>query len=144
MTAQAQQFPITSFDTKSLHQLVNFAAANSRLSAVERHSFIINEVTPGLQIAMDEKILVSVLNQLLSTVVNNTKHSCIRIEAKEYDDVIFITVKDNSSFADLSVSPNFAQIKLLAMKLNGSIRIVSKEKKMTSILLSFPNFPIAC
>jgi hypothetical protein len=143
MSAQIKQYPFTGFDAKSLHQLVNFAAASSRLAAVQRHSFIINEVTPGLQIVTDENLLAKVLNQLLNTIVNNTKHSCIRIAAKEYDDVIFVSVKNSSGFADLTVAPNFVQATLLARKLNGRIAINKNENNTNSILLSFPNFPIA-
>jgi hypothetical protein len=128
---------------KNLHQLVSLAAKNARINATQRHSFIINEVVPGFQIATDEALLTSVLNQLLSTVVNNTNHCCIKVEAKEYDDVIFISVKDNSVFSNLPKAENLEHVKLLARKLNGNLSIAKLGNNSNSILLSFPNFPIA-
>ncbi len=128
---------------KSLHHLVNMAAGSVRSIAVNRHSFIINEVSPEFQIETNESILIIILNQLLGTVVGNSNQSCIRIEAKEYDDVIFLTVKDNSSFASGTVAPDIDAIKTLARKMNGTISISNTDNKINSVLLSFPNFKVA-
>ena len=128
---------------KSLHHLVNMAAGSVRSIAVNRHSFIINEVSPEFQIETNESILIIILNQLLGTVVGNWNQSCIRIEAKEYDDVIFLTVKDNSSFASGTVAPDIDAIKTLARKMNGTISISNTDNKINSVLLSFPNFKVA-
>jgi hypothetical protein len=143
MSTFTQCGPATVSTTKSLHRMVNLAAGNLRLTAVNRHSFIINEVSPEFQIETNEHTLAILLNQLLTMVVGNSNHSCIRIEAKEYDDVIFVTVRDNSSFVNGSVAPNIDDIKTLARKMNGAISISNTGNKLNSILLSFPNFKVA-
>jgi len=119
------------------------AAGNVRSIAVNRHSFIINEVLPEFQIETNESSLTILLNQLLSTVVGNSNQSCIRIEAKEYDDVLFLTIKDNSSSASGTVAPNLDAIKTLAREINGTLSISNTDNKIISILLSFPNFKVA-
>ena len=129
--------------TKNLHQLVSVAIGDLMPTAVQRNSFIVNEIPREFQIASDEKILATVLNSLLGGVVSHTKHSCIRIKAKEYEDVIFVSVKDNSVFSKYADIGNLKQVQLLAKEMNGSVIIRKIEDKFTSILLSFPNFPKA-
>ena len=91
----------------------------------------------------DEKILGKVLEVLLSTVISNSKHSCIRIKAKEYEDIIFVSVRDNNSLSNYAENDNLQEINALAKKMNGSVSIQHIENKITTILLSFPNFPKA-
>ena len=143
MSTNTQYGTVPVFKTKSLHEIVKMATGNLRLTAVKRHSFIINEVSPEFQIETNEILLTTLLNELLSAVVSNTNHSCIRIDAKEYDDVIFLTVKDSSSIVNGTVAPNLDAIKTLARKMNGSISISNTNNKINTILLSFPNFKVA-
>jgi len=122
----------------NLHQMVCFAASNSIPKAVQRNSFIVNEVAREFEIATDETILTTLLNNLLSEVVQHTKDSCIRIKAKEYDDIICVVIKDNSMFSNYSATGNLAKIKQLAKKMKGSLSIRNMEHKFTTILISFP------
>ena len=125
----------------NLHQMVCFAASNSIPKAVQRNSFIVNEVAREFEIATDETILTTLLNNLLSEVVQHTKDSCIRIKAKEYDDIICVVIKDNSMFSNYSATGNLAKIKQLAKKMKGSLSIRNMEHKFTTILISFPTNP---
>lgn len=143
MSTSIQSGPIPVLITKSLQKMVTLAAGNLRLTAAKRHSFIVNEISAEFQIETNEIILTTLLNQLLSAVVSNTNHSCIRIEAKEYDDVVFVTVKENSGIVNGSVVLNLDAIKILAMKMNGAITVSNTDNKLNSFLLSFPNFKIA-
>lgn len=135
--------PNTEIVPKNLYQLVRQAADNSMHSAVERHSFIVNEVPVEFNIATDEGMLSDILNCLLSAVVNNTHHSCIRIKANEYEDIVFVSIRDNSLFTSNTVSDHLDKVKLLAKKMNGNVIVRNMEEKFTTILLSFPNFPVA-
>jgi len=130
-----------SLQHRNLFQLVRIAADKSKLTAVQRNSFIINDVPRDFQIISDESILAAILNNLLSTVVSNTENSCIRIKATEYEDIISIYIRDNSSYSNYAVNANLEQAKILARKMNGSLTIRNMEEKFTTILLSFPNFP---
>jgi hypothetical protein len=129
--------------SRSLHQIVSSAVGNTLSTAVQRNSFIVNEVPKEFQISTDEKILATVLDILLNTVITNSKHSCIRIKAKEYDDVIFVSVRDNNSLGNYTDNSHLEEIKILAKKMNGNVTIQYVDEKVTTILLSFPNFPKA-
>lgn len=128
--------------TKSLHQIVNQLAGNLRLSAIKRNSFIINEVSTTLQIESNKNLLSSLVNQLLISVVDSSNQGCIRIGAKEYDDVIFITIKDNSGMLNGTLDSNLDNIKTLARKMYGTLTINKTDNTINSILLSFPNFNV--
>lgn len=140
---KSQEDPTITSTPITLHRLVSLAVGNSMPTAVRRNSFIVNEVPREFQIKTDEKILATVLDSLLSTIISNTKHSCIRIKAKEYEDMIFVSVRDNNSLGNYAVDGNLEEVKLLAKKMNGSVKIESIDDKITTILLSFPNFPKA-
>ena len=137
-----QPDPATALLPKNLHQLVGLIAGNSMPTAVQRNSFIVNEVPREFHIATDERILATVLSSLLNTVVRNSKHSCIRIKAREYEDVLFVTVRDNG-LSDYSINENLEEVQQLAKKMNGSVSIENVKDKFITILLSFPNFPKA-
>ena len=122
----------------NLHQMVCFAASNSIPKAVQRNSFIVNEVAREFEIATDETILTTLLNNLLREVVQHTKDSCIRIRAKEYDDIVCVVIKDNGMSSNYNATGNLAKIKELAKKMKGSVSIRNMEHKFTTILISFP------
>ncbi len=57
--------------------------------------------------------------------------------------MIFVYINDNSSLIDYSINGHLEEVQLLAKKMSGSVSISDKEEKITTLLLSFPNFPIA-
>ncbi len=127
----------------NLHQLVDQAAGNSIPKAVKRNSFIVNEVPREVQISSNENILAIILDKMLSTVISHSKHSCIRIKATVYDDIVCLSIKDKSNFSDNTVTEYLDQVKELAKKLKGNVIVRNIADKFTTILLSFPNLPIA-
>jgi hypothetical protein len=127
---------------KNLHQLVDQVAGGSIPKAVKRNSFIINEVPRGFQVASNEKLLTAILNKMLSTVVSHSNHSCIRIKANVYGDILCFSIKDKSSFSDHAVTADLEPVKQMVKKLKGNVIIRNMEDKFTTILLSLPNIPL--
>lgn len=128
---------------KNLHRLVGIIAGNSTREAVEKNSFIVNEVPHEFQIANNEKLLASILESLLATVVNISAGSCIRVRAREYDDIMFLSVRDNSSLESYTATGKLEEVQVLARQINGSIRIDRIDNKFTTISVTFPNLPKA-
>lgn len=143
MSTKTNPDSVITSNSKNLHRLVGLAVGNLMPTAVQKNSFIVNEVPREFLIVTDENLLASILDSLLSIVVNYSKHSCIRISAKEYDDIIFVSVRENGSFSSYADNGNLEHVKLLAKKMNGSVSFEKEEEKFTTILLSFPNFPMA-
>jgi hypothetical protein len=139
---KTQEAPGNNSIPKNLHQLVGLIAGNSISKAVLRNSFIVNEVPREFQIATDETILAKLLDSLISTVVSSTNDSCIRVRAREYDDIIFFSVRDNADI-DYAVNGRLREVQSLAREMNGNLTVEQLDDKFVNILLTFPNFPKA-
>lgn len=124
---------------ETIYHLVKLIAANALPSALRTNSFIVNDVPPDLKIIADENILATVLSRLLYCLVNHSGNSCIRISAKEYDDIIFIHLKSNRGFSNNAVDTDLQQAQSYAKKMNGNIGLNKDDDKITGIVFSFPN-----
>lgn len=124
---------------KSLHQLVRLIATNALPSASRNNSFIVNEVPEGYQIIADENILATVLSRIMYSLVNHSVQCCIRISAKEYDDIIFVYMKNTRGFDHEVIDLDLQQVQSYAKKMNGNIGLSKDDDKITGIVFSFPN-----
>jgi hypothetical protein len=107
--------------------------------AVRNHSFIVNDVSPGLTINGEENAVISVLDGLLRSVINNARESCIRISAQEmYGKMIIVSVKDSNSFNTYAVACSLQDVVPLAERIGGRLDISSKTGKITTIAFRFP------
>ncbi len=131
--------PASACTPKTIHQLVRLIAANALPSAARNNSFIVNEVPESFVIIADENILATVLSRLLYSLVNHGENACIRVTAKEYDDIIFVQMKSSRSFSNDAIDNNLQQAQSYAKKMNGNVGLSKDEEKITGIVFSFPN-----
>ena len=124
---------------KTIHQLVKLIIANALPSALRNSSFIVNEVPEQFLVIADENILATVLSRLLYSLVNHSESSCIRLTAKEYDDIIFVQMKSTRGFDNEAIDSDLQQAQSYAKKMNGNIGLSRDEEKVTGIVFSFPN-----
>ena len=124
---------------KTIHQLVRLIAANALPSAARNNSFIVNEVPESFMIIADENILATVLSRLLYSLVNHGENSCIRVTAKEYDDIIFVQMKSSRGLNNDAIDNDLQQAQSYAKKMNGNVGLSKDEEKITGIVFSFPN-----
>ncbi|MEP7165409.1 MAG: hypothetical protein ABI741_11985 [Ferruginibacter sp.] len=124
---------------KTIHQLVRLIASNALPSAARNNSFIVNEVPETFQIITDENILATVLSRLLYSLVNHAENCCIRVTAKEYDDIIFVYMKSTRGFDNDAIDSDLQQAQAYAKKMNGNVGLSRDEEKVTGIVFSFPN-----
>lgn len=123
----------------TIHQLVKLLAANARPSALRNCSFIVNDVPAEVAIYADENILATVLSRLLYSLVNTAENSCIRISAKEYDDIAFIYLRSTRGIDNNAIDTELQQAQAYAKKMNGNIGLSRDDEKVTGIVFSFPN-----
>ena len=126
-------------DPKTIHQLVKLLASNARPSALRNNSFIVNEVPVEFRIIADENMLATILSRLLYCLVNHGENSCIRVTAKEYDDIIFVQMKSDHGFDNEAIESDLQQAQSYAKKMNGNIGLSKDDDKITGIIFSFPN-----
>ena len=128
---------------KTLNQLVNLLAAGSLPAAVQRKSFIVNEVPRAMAIAADENMLATVIGSMLQIVINHTENSCIRISANVLEKNINVRILDSGSFRSNAVASDLKQVQTLASMMGGYVSINKELEKVTGIAFSFPNLPHA-
>ena len=123
----------------ALHLMVNRISASSLPVAIQRHSFIVNDIPADLLVHTDEHMLAAVFGSLLNTVIIHTENSCIRVSAKLYGKVVIINLKETHQPVIPSLALNLRQVQQLAEKIGGSISISSDSTRSTTIVFSFVN-----
>jgi hypothetical protein len=125
--------------SKTIFQLVKIIAANARPSALRHNSFIVNDIPQELIIIADENILATVLSRLIYSLVNDAEDSCIRVTAREYDDIVFVQMKGAHGIDNATIENELQQAQAYAKKMNGNIGLSREDGKVTGIVFSFPN-----
>lgn len=123
----------------ALHGMINRISASSMPAATRKHSFIVNDVPPDLEVCADEQMLATVFASLLNTLINYTDNTCIRISAQLYGKVVLVNLKESQRLNKTAFAGSLRQVQQLAEKIGASISISSDRSKATTILLSFSN-----
>ncbi len=129
----------SSSNPTTIHQLVKLISTNALPSALRNNSFIVNEVPLSFQILTDENILATVLSRLLYSLINHSENGCIRITANEYDDVIFIHLKNTRFNNNEAIDSDLQHAQSYAKKMNGNVGLSRTAEKVNGIVFSFPN-----
>src|SRR5689334_19480079 len=80
-----------------LRPLVNSLVKSALPTAISRQSFIINDIPCNTYLEADENAVALIFSKLLENTISSSHKGCIRISAKQEDDYITISVKDNNS-----------------------------------------------
>jgi hypothetical protein len=107
--------------------------------AVQKQSFLVNEVSPGLKVNADEHMLAAVFGSLLNTVISCSSDCCIRISAKLYGRVALIHLKENPGINNFHARRKLKEVQQLAEMFGGTVSIGNGEDGSTSIVFSFIN-----
>lgn len=120
----------------SIYQLVNKLQANLLPQAVQKKSFIINDVDRNISITADENILAYIVSSLVSNAIFSTSDCCIRIETIYAENGIQLKVRNNGTFVYSSMMCSLGNIVDAAHKLGGSIGVQSEENNRLTIVFS--------
>jgi Signal transduction histidine kinase len=119
--------------TISLHQIVNGLQKSFTPLAVNKWSFIINDVDARLHLHADEATLAFVVGKLLINAINSSRSVCIRVEARQTLSGVQIRVRHNGASFHSTVANSFVQVMEAARKLGGSINIYNQRNEGTVI-----------
>lgn len=123
----------------TLQQLVNNLVSNSLSSAIHNHSIIVNEVDQGILLGEPDPRVFPVLNDLLATIVANSRDGEIHISADVYRDTMTIQIQERNNYNGYALSFSINSIEPDAARLGGHIVINGAQKRITTISFSFPN-----
>jgi K+-sensing histidine kinase KdpD len=105
----------------TLKQLVGDVARTILPNAVNRYSFFVNDIAPGMQVCVDHDLLASVLGKLLQTAVAQTEKDCIRISAYQQQEQVFLNVHENGRCYGTDIFNRMEQMMPLAATLGGTV-----------------------
>lgn len=128
---------------ENLHQLTGRLINNFLPVAVSNHSFFINDIPADLPVSCNQECITSVINSLLSTVVNHVKNTCIRLSARKYGYAIVLEIQESGSVNTYDMATGLQQVYSLAGKIGGNLSIGIRRPEITTITFSYPNLPLA-
>ena len=111
---------------------------------IKRNNIIVkNAVSPELKMLADQSGVVSVINEILTTVVSNARNTCILVTAEKYSDIVTLNFEDSNNFNGYALSFSLMLISQHARFEGGDISIRGAQKRVTTVSFSFPDMPVA-
>ena len=89
----------------------------------------------------DENKIGPVIQELLSTIINNSRKGRIHIRAERFRDIIILEIEDQSNYNGYALDYSIRSIEPLARSVGGSISIKGQQQLETTISFSFPDRP---
>jgi len=120
-----------------LRPLVNKLVISALPSAINRGSFIINDIPDETFLDADENVIALIFGKLLENTINSSHLGCIRITARQEDDYITVSVKDNNSDYSRYISGKMVKVAPLVKKIGGEINFEFNQRNNIKIVLNF-------
>jgi len=127
----------------SLNQLIANLVKGSLPVASNNRTNIVNEVGYSLVIGNNNEKVVSVMKDLLTTVVQNSNQGDIHISAERYSDIVVLQIQERNNYNGYALAFSIMSIESQINETGGSLSIDGKQKKVATISYSFPNFAAA-
>jgi hypothetical protein len=132
------------FDTgTSLQHLISNLVNGSLPVAFDNKTNIVNEVGHGVYIENNNEKVVTVMKDLLATVVQNSNKGDIHISAERYSDIVVLQIQERNNYNGYALAFSLMSIESQINETGGSLSIDGKQKKVATISYSFPNFAAA-
>jgi len=123
----------------SLQQLVSDLVENSLPAASHNNTLVLNEVRQGIALGSSTQRAVDVMNELLFTIVVNSRNGDIHITADRYNDVVTLEIQERNNYNGYALAYSVSSMETDAAMLGGHITIKDSSKKIATILFSFPD-----
>lgn len=122
----------------SLQQLVSTLINSSLPAAAHNKSTVMNDVEQGVVILNDDSNVITILHELLDTVVNNSRCGDIHITAERYSDVVIIEIQERNNYNGYALAFSIGSIEPDAALVGGHISMKGQQQKVATISFSFP------
>jgi hypothetical protein len=123
----------------ALKPLLNELIKTLILPAVQKRSFIVNDIPQDFNFYADTNRVSLVLSGLLKTFIMYTEDTCIRISAEKlYGNMIQVNVKDNDCNNTYALACALQKTVPLAEKIGGHLNITNQRQRITTISFIFP------
>jgi hypothetical protein len=122
----------------SLQQLVDTIISNYLSVADRANTQVVNEVRTGIPTGNNMQKAALVMNDLLATVVANSKNGEIHITAERFNDVVVVEIQERNNYNGYALSYSINSLVPDAAALGGFISIKGPQQRVTTISFSFP------
>ena len=123
----------------SLQHLVNSIVDNYRPAADRNNTQVLNDVKQEIAFGNVMQKAIELMNDLLATVVVNSRNGEIHITAEKFKDVVIVEIQERNNYNGYALSSSINSIAPEAAALGGYISIKGPQQKVTTISFSFPN-----
>jgi hypothetical protein len=104
-------------------------------------SSVKNEIPADIFLISEENKIGPVVQELLATIINNSRKGRIHIRADRFRDIIILEVEDQSNYNGYALDYSIRSIEPLARSIGGTISIKGQHQLETTISFSFPDRP---
>jgi hypothetical protein len=122
-----------------LHKIADYIIKLMLPAAVNRGSFIINDIPGESYLEADKDLVAIVLSNLLLNTISSSSDGCIRVSSHQENGETFVTVKDNNSDCSRYISGKMAKVQPIVKKMGGDLRFELTGQKNLTIIMSFGN-----
>ncbi|HEX7902723.1 MAG TPA: hypothetical protein VF487_02510 [Chitinophagaceae bacterium] len=123
----------------SLRFLVNRLMNDSLLLATQRKSYIVNEISLEMELIANEEKIAPVINELLTTVLTNSRNGKIHITAEKFRDVAILEIQDRNNYNGYALAYSILSMESQATTIGGYITMKGQQQLVTTISFGFPN-----
>lgn len=120
-----------------LKQLVSQLTLSFMPLTQERHSFIVNHISPGLTLSNDENLLSLTLGNLIRDIILLSREQCIQVHAAENGEAAQIQVNCSDARFYQSLLAKTAEMQLHASQIGAHISMSRSGQHGTTVSLSF-------
>jgi signal transduction histidine kinase len=127
---------------ESLNQITGNLINNYVNQAAKHNSFFVNDIPRTLTVEFNQSWVRSVISNLLTTIVQHTRDTCIRLTARQYGYVLVLEVRESGSINGYAMACDLQESNAMAEKIGGCLSI-SVQDPMVTVAFSFPDLPAA-
>ena len=127
------------FTSISLQLLLNNLLSNLPETISLNKIVIANEISSEFKMLADQNLLVSVIDELLTTVITNARNTCISITAEKFIDTVTLSFEDCNNYNGYALSFSLMALERQARFVGGNIDIQGAQKRVATVSFSFPD-----
>jgi len=129
--------------TFSLQQLINNLVNSTLPAAHHKNTHVLNEVEKGIKLGTTIQHAMGIMNDILTTIVANSRNGEIHITAERFRDVVTLEFEERNNYNGYALAYSIGSIEPDAASLGGHISMKGPQQKVTTISFSFPDNMLA-
>lgn len=140
LTANAgHQSRIINAEIIPLQQIVGNLLYDSLTAASHNKTEVSNEVGREIELSSNAGKAVMVIEEILRTVIGNSRNGEIHITADRYKDIVVLQVQERNNYNGYALAYSIGSIEPDAAAVGGHITIKGQRQKIATICFSFPS-----